>query len=71
MPTEFDFGTLCEGHVVNGQSCTLLLVSNRGENKHAEFLIHTRMRHIAIRRTINILAPEIFFLILAHPVYKM
>jgi len=53
MPIEFDFGTLYERHVVNGQSCILLLVSHRGDNKQAEFLIHTSMWHIAIRRSNN------------------
>ena len=43
MSIEFNFDTLYERHVVNGQSCVLLLVSHRGDNKQAEFLIHTRM----------------------------
>jgi len=33
--------------------------------------LHERMTYRGAEKDINLLAPELFFLILAHPVYKM
>jgi len=47
----------------------LLDITGFGLNSH--LIIPKKKKLIMDQRNVNLLAPELFFLILAHPVYKM